>query len=100
MSEQVSKETKKVFDENENKAKRNQLSLDTILEERYLIQDVIGIGGMGSVYRARDLHFSSVIKLVAVKEMIIQTPDPIVRQTIVKNFERFESSTKKCNFYW
>ena len=88
MSEQVSKETKNVFDENENKAKRNQLSLGTILEERYLIQDVIGIGGMGSVYRARDLHFSSVIKLVAVKEMIIQTPDPIVRQTIVKNFER------------
>ena len=43
---------------------------------------------MGSVYRARDLHFPNVVKLVAVKEMIISAPDPIVRQTIVQNFER------------
>ncbi len=43
---------------------------------------------MGSVYRARDLHFPNVIKLVAVKEMINQAPDPLVRQTIVSNFER------------
>jgi outer membrane protein assembly factor BamB len=43
---------------------------------------------MGSVYRARDLHFPSVTKLVAVKEMINTAPDPVVRQTIVKNFER------------
>lgn len=55
---------------------------------RYLIQDVIGVGGMGSVYRARDLHFPNVVKLVAVKEMINQAPDPLVRQTIVQNFER------------
>lgn len=46
------------------------------------------MGGMGSVYRARDLHFPNVVKLVAVKEMIIQTRDPLVRQTIVDNFER------------
>jgi len=43
---------------------------------------------MGSVYRARDLHFPNVVKLVAVKEMINQAPDPLVRQTIVQNFER------------
>jgi serine/threonine protein kinase len=43
---------------------------------------------MGSVYRARDLHFPNVIKLVAVKEMINQARDPLVRQTIVQNFER------------
>lgn len=43
---------------------------------------------MGSVYRARDMHFPSVMKLVAVKEMINQAPDPLVRQTIVQNFER------------
>jgi len=55
---------------------------------RYLIQEVIGVGGMGSVYRARDLHFPNVVKLVAVKEMINQAPDPLVRQTIVQNFER------------
>lgn len=56
--------------------------------DRYLIQEVIGLGGMGAVYRARDLHFPNVVRLVAVKEMINQAPDPLVRQTIVQNFER------------
>jgi outer membrane protein assembly factor BamB/tRNA A-37 threonylcarbamoyl transferase component Bud32 len=65
-----------------------QLSSGTILANRYQIQDVIGIGGMGSVYRARDLHFPNVVKLVAVKEMINQSPDALIRDTIVKNFER------------
>ncbi|HEY5157697.1 MAG TPA: serine/threonine-protein kinase [Anaerolineales bacterium] len=60
----------------------------TMLVGRYVIQDVIGVGGMGSVYRARDLHFPSVVKLVAVKEMINRAADPLVRKTIVKNFER------------
>lgn len=46
------------------------------------------MGGMGSVYRARDLHFPNVVKLVAVKEMINLAPDPLVRKTIVQNFER------------
>lgn len=59
-----------------------------MLEGRYLIQDVIGIGGMGSVYRARDMHFPNVVKLVAVKEMINQGRDPLVRQTMIQNFER------------
>ncbi len=65
-----------------------QLQPGTNLVNRYLIQEVIGVGGMGSVYRARDLHFPNVVKLVAVKEMINQAPDPLVRQTIVQNFER------------
>lgn len=66
----------------------DQLQPGTNLVNRYLIQEVIGVGGMGSVYRARDLHFPNVVKLVAVKEMINQAPDPLVRQTIVQNFER------------
>jgi eukaryotic-like serine/threonine-protein kinase len=65
-----------------------QLQSGSTLVGRYLIQDVIGVGGMGSVYRARDLHFPNVVKLVAVKEMINQGRDPQVRQTIVQNFER------------
>jgi serine/threonine protein kinase len=48
-----------------------------------MVQDVIGIGGMGAVYRARDMHFPNVIKLVAVKELINQARDPLIRQTIV-----------------
>lgn len=43
---------------------------------------------MGAVYRARDLHFPNVVKLVAVKEMINQAQDPLLRDTIVQNFER------------
>jgi outer membrane protein assembly factor BamB/tRNA A-37 threonylcarbamoyl transferase component Bud32 len=65
-----------------------QLRANAVLMDRYLIQDVIGVGGMGSVYSARDLHFPKVVKLVAVKEMINQAPDPLVRATIVQNFER------------
>ncbi len=43
---------------------------------------------MGAVYRARDMHFPNVHKLVAVKEMVNQARDPLVRSTIVRNFER------------
>jgi serine/threonine protein kinase len=66
----------------------NQLNTGLSLANRYLIQSVIGVGGMGSVYRARDLHFPNVVKLVAVKEMINQARDELVRSTIVRNFER------------
>lgn len=58
------------------------------LSNRYLIQESIGVGGMGAVYRARDLHFPNVVKLVAVKEMVNRAHDPVIRATIVKNFER------------
>jgi serine/threonine protein kinase len=43
---------------------------------------------MGSVYRARDLHFPNVVKLVAIKEMINKAPDPQMRETVIHNFER------------
>ena len=76
------------FDSGKGGEPRRQLSAGTTLTERYLIQEVIGVGGMGSVYRARDLHFPNVVKLVAVKEMINMAPDPAVRQVIVQNFER------------
>lgn len=66
----------------------NRLPADRILANRYLIQEVIGVGGMGAVYRARDLHFQSVEKLVAVKEMINQAVEPVLRQAIIQNFER------------
>ena len=67
---------------------RRQLKPGVLLEDRYNIQEVIGIGGMGSVYRARDMHFPNVVKLVAVKEMLNLAPDPLVRKTIRDNFER------------
>lgn len=65
-----------------------QLEPGTTLSNRYLIQNVVGLGGMGAVYRARDLHFPNVNKIVAVKEMVNLARDEIVRNTIVRNFER------------
>ena len=65
-----------------------QLTIGYPLANRYHIENVLGVGGMGAVYRARDLHFPNVTKHVAVKEMFIQTHNPIVRNTIVHNFER------------
>jgi outer membrane protein assembly factor BamB/tRNA A-37 threonylcarbamoyl transferase component Bud32 len=46
------------------------------------------VGGMGNVYRARDLHFSNMVKFVAVKEMINQARDALIRQSVVQIFER------------
>ncbi len=72
----------------EGKNQTIQLKSGSILEGRYLIQGVLGHGGMGAVYRARDMHFPNVTKLVAVKEMVNQTHDPVLKNTIVRNFER------------
>lgn len=88
---EVCLETLRISPDNSEITKKeepNQLQNGTTLVQRYVIQDVIGVGGMGSVYRARDLHFPNVVKLVAVKEMINRAADPLVRKTIVKNFER------------
>jgi outer membrane protein assembly factor BamB/tRNA A-37 threonylcarbamoyl transferase component Bud32 len=74
--------------DDDGRGPRRQLISGTTLVNRYLIQEVIGLGGMGSVYRARDLHFPNVVKLVAVKEMVNLAADALVRQTIVQNFER------------
>ncbi len=72
----------------DNQESAQQLRAGINLVDRYLIQGVIGVGGMGAVYRARDLHFPNVKKLVAVKEMVNMAPDPLVRKTIVRNFDR------------
>jgi outer membrane protein assembly factor BamB/tRNA A-37 threonylcarbamoyl transferase component Bud32 len=64
------------------------LPIGTILQERYEVLGVQGIGGMGAVYRSRDLRFSAVKKIVAVKEMSNAAPDPRLRRISIQNFER------------
>ncbi|MBN2390932.1 MAG: serine/threonine-protein kinase [Anaerolineae bacterium] len=64
------------------------LSAGMQLQDRYKVLGVIGIGGMGAVYKTQDLRFPGVLRLCAVKEMINTASDPQVRQMIVRNFER------------
>ncbi|MCS6871961.1 MAG: PQQ-binding-like beta-propeller repeat protein [Anaerolineae bacterium] len=58
------------------------------LNNRYHITAVLGVGGMGMVYLARDRNFPDVTHYVAVKEMQNTLTDPHQRQTMVEQFER------------
>jgi len=66
----------------------NILPKGAILQNRYEIVKVLGVGGMGAVYLTRDLRFSGVTRMCAIKEMISSTPDPQVRRLAVQSFER------------
>ncbi len=69
-------------------APEGTLPQGTVLQNRYEIIRIIGVGGMGAVYLARDQRFAGATKLCAVKEMISSTPDPRLRQISITNFER------------
>ncbi len=59
-----------------------------VLQGRYEIRGVLGMGGFSAVYQARDLRFPNVTKLSAVKEMVNHAPDPQLRAIALQNFER------------
>ena len=64
------------------------LPRNTILQGRYDIEQVIGIGGMSTVYKARDLRFNTVARFCAIKEMPDTAPDPRTGQLRLAVFER------------
>lgn len=64
------------------------LKANTVLMSRYRILGVIGGGGMGTVYQARDLHFPDAKRFVAIKEMQSNTMDPNLRAQTFKTFQR------------
>jgi serine/threonine protein kinase len=59
-----------------------------VLQERYEVLNVLGHGGMSTVYRARDRRFTNVDRLVAVKEMTNVTQDAAARRLRLATFER------------
>jgi serine/threonine protein kinase len=66
----------------------SSLQVGTVLLARYKILGVLGGGGQGAVYQARDLNFPDVKKLVAVKEMLNPATDPSLRASTIKTFQR------------
>lgn len=67
------------------------LANGTVLQERYTIEGMLGVGGMSLVYRGRDLRFKDVVRACAIKEMYQSGPNSETRMLTLKNFER-ESS--------
>lgn len=68
--------------------KRTGLQPGDMLQNRYRIVGTLGAGGFSSVYQARDMRFTNATKLCAIKEMLISTADPKMRQLTIKSFER------------
>ena len=64
------------------------LAVGQVLQQRYQVLGVLGVGGMSAVYQVRDLRFPNVTKLCAIKEIINLAPDPQLRAIAVQNFER------------
>ena len=59
-----------------------------LLQDRYRVLGVIGVGGMSIVYKAQDMRFPRVTRLCVVKEMRNSATDPQTRAVAQRNFER------------
>ena len=67
---------------------RTTLSKGIVLAKRYQITQVVGLGGMSTVYAARDLRFSTTYKPCAVKEMTDTSQGAQDRAELLQTFER------------
>lgn len=70
------------------KGVEGSLQVGVTLQNRWRIEGVLGVGGMGSVYLTRDMSFPAVKKMVAVKEMMNIHTDPEQREKMRTDFER------------
>ncbi len=76
------------LEEPDSQSSENILAKGSVLQKRYEIIKVLGVGGMGAVYLAQDLRFSGAKRMCAIKEMTSNTPDPQVRRLGVETFKR------------
>jgi eukaryotic-like serine/threonine-protein kinase len=74
--------------EKSKKSQRGHLKAGDMLQDRYRIIGILGVGGFGSVYQARDMRFANVTRLCAIKEMVNMAPDPQMRELARRSFER------------
>ncbi|MDH4135941.1 MAG: serine/threonine-protein kinase, partial [Anaerolineae bacterium] len=82
-------ETKRILrDETKLFEEGATLPRGTELQGRYEIIRTVAIGGMGTIYQARDKRFTKVARLCAVKEMINSAPDRHLREVNIRIFER------------
>ncbi|NJN65491.1 MAG: PQQ-binding-like beta-propeller repeat protein [Chloroflexaceae bacterium] len=64
------------------------LAEGSVLQNRYVVEGILGIGGMSVVYRGRDLRFKDVVRSCAIKEMYQRAPDSQTRMLKLRHFER------------
>ena len=64
------------------------LKPSTILLGRYEVAAIMGGGGQGAVYQARDKNFPAARRLVAVKEMHVTASDPAQKAASIRTFQR------------
>ncbi len=55
-------------------------------QARYIVEKILGLGGMGTAVLARDTRVSN--KHVVIKELVSENTDPIQHEADVRNFER------------
>ncbi|HEX9057075.1 MAG TPA: serine/threonine-protein kinase [Ktedonobacterales bacterium] len=70
------------------KSEITTLAKGTVLQQRYSIESVLGLGGMGAVYKVRDLRFANAVRYVALKEMITKFSDQLDQRSRLSQFER------------
>lgn len=88
MAQLTTRELAESNGEQQRDALTGNLQPGAILQERYQVQSTLGVGGFSTVYQARDLRFPAVDKLWAIKEMVIYTADPVLRQQTIQTFEQ------------
>lgn len=68
----------------ERQTQTGRLDRRTVLNNRYMILQTVGQGGMGAVYKAQDMKRRSI---VAIKEMSLSMVPPDEQERALRNFE-------------